>query len=193
MSRPLALFRAALSAALVASAVLAAPLASAEVQAPAPAATADYEYRLGAGDKLRLIVFGEDQLGGEFLVSNTGTVALPLIGEVRAQGATPTEFQTAVEAKLRDGYLKDPKVSVEVLNFRPYFILGEVNKPGQYTYTNQLTVMNAVATAQGFTYRADTRKVFIRHVNDTSEHGEKLSPNLQVLPGDTIRIPEHIF
>lgn len=151
------------------------------------------QYRLGAGDKLRVIVFGEEALGGEFIVSSEGTVELPLIGAVKASGLTISEFQGEVERALKDGYLKDPRVSAEVENYRPFFILGEVQKPGQYPYTSSLSVMNAVATAQGFTYRADTHHVFIKHLNEAGEHRESLSDATQVLPGDTIRIPERIF
>jgi polysaccharide export outer membrane protein len=126
--------------------VLPAPAAE-EVAANEPL----FEYHLGAGDKLRVIVFGEDSLSGEFVVSSAGKVELPLIGAVDVSGLTIAQFQAAVEKALRDGYLKDPRVSAEVENYRPFFILGEVQKPGQYPYTASLTVMNAVATAQGFT------------------------------------------
>jgi polysaccharide export outer membrane protein len=165
---------------------------------PPPAAVVEaeeplFEYHLGAGDKLRVIVFGEDTLSGEFVVSSAGTVELPLIGAVSASGLTIAQFQAAVEKALRDGYLKDPRVSAEVENYRPFFILGEVQKPGQYPYTASLTVMNAVATAQGFTYRADTRHVFIKHLNDPGEHKVLLTTTTPVEPGDTIRIPERFF
>lgn len=171
--------------------------------APAPAAATEqsatsadgpsFEYRLGAGDKLRIIVFGEDSLTGEFFVSGTGKISFPLIGDVDALGKTIPELQRAIEAKLADGYLKQPKVSAEVLNYRPFYILGEVMKPGEYPFTNGLTVLNAVATAQGFTYRADKHKVFIRRASTTEETSEPLTPNTPVEPGDTIRIGERFF
>ena len=151
------------------------------------------EYRLGSGDKIRVITFGEQELTGEFLVSGDGKVSLPLIGEVNAMGLTVPEFQKRVEAALKDGYLKDPKVSVEVLTYRPFYILGEVMKPGEYPYTNGLTVLNAVATAQGFTYRADTHKVYIRRAATKDEMSEALTPTSPVEPGDTIRIGERLF
>lgn len=152
-----------------------------------------FEYHLGAGDKLRVIVFGEDSLSGEFVVSSAGKVELPLIGAVDVSGLTIAQFQAAVEKALRDGYLKDPRVSAEVENYRPFFILGEVQKPGQYPYTASLTVMNAVATAQGFTYRADTKHVFVKHLNEPAEHKVMLTTATTVQPGDTIRIPERFF
>jgi polysaccharide export outer membrane protein len=162
-------------------------------EAPAAGPASNFEYKLGAGDKLRIIVFGEDSLTGEFFVSGGGKVSFPLIGEVDAVGRTIPELQKAIEAKLADGYLKQPKVSAEVLNYRPFYILGEVMKPGEYPYTNGLTVLNAVATASGFTYRADTHKVFIRRASTTGEMPEPLTPTTPVEPGDTIRIGERFF
>ena len=152
-----------------------------------------FDYHLGAGDKLRIIVFGEDSLTGEFFVSGTGKIAFPLIGDIDVLGKTIPEIQSIIEAKLADGYLKTPKVSAEVLNYRPFYILGEVMKPGEYPYTNGLTVLNAVATAQGFTYRADTHKVFIRRAATKDENPEALTPTTPVEPGDTIRIGERLF
>jgi polysaccharide export outer membrane protein len=151
------------------------------------------QYHLGADDKIRVITFGEDALSGEFLINGAGKVALPLIGEVSAAGLTVSELQQKVEAALKDGYLKDPRVSVEVLTYRPFYILGEVQKPGEYPYTNGLTVLNAVATANGFTYRANTRKVFIKRADSTAEEKYPLNSQTPIAPGDTIRIAERYF
>ena len=121
-----------------------------------------FDYRLGSGDKVRIIVFGEQSLSGEFLVpGGEGQISFPLVGDVKAGGLTVAELQTELETKLKDGFLKQPRVSIEVLNYRPYYILGEVSKSGEYPYINGLTVLNAVATAGGFTYRADRKNVFI--------------------------------
>lgn len=165
------------------------------VSAPAPAGVAGKpDYHLGAGDKVRIIVFGEESLTGEFLVpGGAGTIAFPLIGDVQATGLTVNELQTEISDKLRGGYLKDPRVSIEVLNYRPYYILGEVMKPGQYSYTNGLTVLNAVATANGFTYRANTHKVYIKRSNSTHEVAYDLKTTTMVEPGDTIRVAERFF
>jgi polysaccharide export outer membrane protein len=169
------------------------PGASSAPSAP-PTASDLTEYVLGAGDKVRINVFGEDTLSGEFLVpGGAGTIGFPLIGDVQAGGLTVDQLQTEIEAKLRDGYLKDPHVSIEVLNYRPFYILGEVMKPGEYPYTNGLTVLNAVATANGFTYRADTRKVYIKRANDPQEVAYPLKTTTPVEPGDTIRIGERFF
>ena len=151
------------------------------------------DYRLGSGDKVRVITFGEESLTGEFFVGGSGNISLPLIGEVRAQGLTIAEFQRAIETELQQGYLKEPRVSVEVLNYRPFYILGEVENPGEYPYTNGLSVLNAVATAGGFTYRANNRRVFIKRADDDAEREFPLTPLTPVAPGDTIRIAERFF
>lgn len=151
------------------------------------------EYRLGSGDRMRVIVFGEDTLSGEYTVDGSGAVSLPLIGEVRAGGLTLREFQRAVEASLREGYLNDPRVSAEVMNFRPFYIMGEVREPGEYPFTSGLTVVNAVATAGGFSYRANTRRVFIKRAGAATEVEYPLTVNTPVQPGDTIRVAERFF
>jgi polysaccharide export outer membrane protein len=153
----------------------------------------EFEYRLGPGDKLRIIVYGEESLTGEFFVSGGGKISFPLIGDIDAVGKTIPDIQKAIETKLADGYLKQPRVSAEVLNYRPFYILGEVMKPGEYPYTNGLTVLNAVATAEGFTYRADTRKVYIKRATSLGEHEFPLTTATPVEPGDTIRIGERLF
>jgi protein involved in polysaccharide export with SLBB domain len=163
---------------------------------PSVVASADpvtNEYHLGAGDKVRVIVFGETELTGEFFVGGAGDVSLPLIGDVHAAGLTVSQLQTAITTALQQGFLKDPKVSIEVLTYRPFYILGEVNKPGEYPYTHGLTVLNAVATAGGFTYRANTKEVAIRRANEKAEHKEPLTTTTSVAPGDTIRISERFF
>jgi polysaccharide export outer membrane protein len=151
------------------------------------------EYRLGGGDQLRIIVFGEENLSGEFIIDNSGFVSMPLIGEVDAGQKSIREFQKAVEEKLRDGYLKDPRVSAEVLNFRPYYILGEVTTSGEYPYSAGLTVLNAVATAGGFSYRANTKSVYIKRAGEQTEVQYPLTVSTAVQPGDTIRIAERLF
>ncbi|WP_431307705.1 polysaccharide biosynthesis/export family protein [Caulobacter endophyticus] len=171
--------------------------ATAPAATPGPAgpvqADLPQDYRLGAGDKVRVITYNEPTLTGEFDVSSAGYVSLPLIGEVRAKGLTTTEFQNAVAAALKAGYLKDPRVSAEVLTYRPFYIMGEVNKPGEYPYAHGMTVLKAVATANGFTYRADTRRVFIKRSDQSAESEQVLGPNTLVNPGDTIRIGERFF
>lgn len=171
-----------------------AQVTAAPADVPATAtASAGYEYRLGSGDKIRLIIFGEPDLSGEFTISGDGVVSLPLIRDVRAAGLTASQLQANVENAFKEGYLKDPRVSIEVLTFRPFYILGEVVKPGEYPYSNGITVVNAVALASGYTYRANQKKVFIRHAGATAEEEVPLTSATMVAPGDTIRIAERYF
>jgi len=151
------------------------------------------QYRLGSSDKIRVITFGEESLSGEFIIGGSGKVSLPLVGEVQASGLTIPEFQAEVETALKNGYLKEPHVSVEVLTYRPFYILGEVQKPGEYPYSNGLTVLNAVATANGFTYRANAKRVFIKRADSAAEEEFPLTSTTPVAPGDTIRIGERFF
>lgn len=186
-------FLAAVVAACLGWLVVAGAASAAQAQTPSESERVVPDYRLGAGDKIRVITFGEDSLTGEFFVAGSGKVSLPLIGEVQAAGLTIPQFQAEVETALKQGYLKEPRVAVEVLDYRPFYILGEVTKPGEYPYTNGLTVLNAVATANGFTYRANQKKVFIKRAGDSEEHAYPLTSSTPVAPGDTIRIGERFF
>jgi len=154
--------------------------------------SSDVAYVLGTGDKLRLIVYGEQDLSGEFDVTGTGKVSLPLVGQVQAAGLTLEQFEKEVGDKLSQGYLTSPKVSAEVLNYRPFYIIGEVDKPGQYPYTSDMTVLNAVAVAGGFTYRANTETVYITRGKE-AETQYRASQQVKVLPGDIVRVPERFF
>ena len=171
---------------------VAAPAATAATDSVPLPSDANVDYRLGSGDKLRVIVFGEPNLSGEFDVSGSGKVALPLIGQVDAEGQTLSQFEDAVIAKLMDGYLNNPRVSVEVLNYRPFYIFGEVEESGQYPYTNGMTVLNAIAVAGGYTYRANTDRVYITR-GDGAEQVYPASQSVKVLPGDVVRVPERFF
>lgn len=160
----------------------------------APSVAESREYRLGAGDGLRLIFYGEDKLNGEYRIASDGRLALPLIGQVDAGGKTLQELQEAIRTQYaRGGYLLDPKVAVEILEYRPFFVLGEVNAPGQYPFIPGMTVRQAIATAKGYTYRAQQGSAMITRWGETDETPYKLSPGTAVTPGDTIRIPERHF
>lgn len=153
-------------------------------------------YRLGAGDALRVTVFGEPDLSGGFTVDGAGRVALPLIGEVRVGGLTVPEAEAAVVAHLADGYLRHPRVAIEVTNYRPFYILGEVRAPGSYPYAAGMTVMSAVALAGGFTYRADEDDVTITAPGgegDAASQAREAALADAVLPGDVILIGERFF
>lgn len=150
-------------------------------------------YRLGSADKIKVTVFGEPELSGEFVVDGSGVVSLPLIESIQVEGLTVQEFQRLAEERYSDGFLREPRISAEVLNFRPFYILGEVSKPGEYSYSNGLTVLNAVATAEGFTYRANKKYVMIKSADSSQEIRAELTPALKVQPGDTIRVMERFF
>lgn len=163
---------------------------------PLPASQANVEasaYRLGLGDKVRISVFGEPDLSGEFQVSRSGTITVPLIGEVPANGRSAQELELALTERYRAGYLKDPKISVEVYDFRPFFIMGEVEKPGRYPTQEGTTIVGAIAAAGGFTYRANTKHVFLRRAGDSNEYRVDPNSNVEVRPGDVIRVAERYF
>jgi len=167
--------------------------ACAEEQQQATPAPASETYTLGTGDQLRVIVFGETDLSGQLTVDDGGHVRLPLIGQVDAAGRTLHQFEGDVAAKLSQGYLKNPRVSVEVTNYRPFFIIGEVNKPGEYPYVNGMNVLNAVALAGGFTYRAREGEVYIKHAGSNEEEEVDVEAGGKVQPGDIIRVKERFF
>jgi len=161
------------------------------VTPPADAASAD-DYRLGAEDKVKINVYGEADLSGEFVVDSSGVLSAPFIGQIAVKGLTVREFEAAYASKLREAeILKDPKVSAEVTSFRPIYVLGEVKKPGQYAYVSGMTIQKAVALAEGFTYRASESRV------EVTRGGRKftieVTPQTKVLPGDEIRILERFF
>lgn len=168
------------------------PLAAASAT-DAAASRVIEDYRLGVADKVRVTVFGEESLSGEFVVGGNGKLSLPLIGETQAAGFTIGQLQEEISRGYREGYLNEPRVSAEVLNYRPFYILGEVEKPGEYPYTNGLTILNAVATAGGFTYRADMRRIFVKRAEGDAEEEFLLTTSTRVAPGDTIRIRERLF
>lgn len=151
-------------------------------------------YRLGAGDRVRVTVFNEPALTGEYNITPGGALAFPLIGVVNAGGRTIDTVQQELTAKLGEGYVNDPRVSLEVLTYRPFYILGEVNRPGEYSYASGMTVEQAIARAGGFTYRANEKTVFLRRQKGTGESAVPLrSAQVAVLPGDTIRVGERYF
>jgi len=156
--------------------------------------TASAAYRLGPGDVVRLITFGEENLTGEFRVSDSGTIALPLVGMLHAAGLSPEELGVRVGAALvQANLLRAPSISVEIIAYRPIFVLGEVSKPGQYPYQPGMTVVTAAAVAGGFTYRAiDTYAAVVRTEDGVAVEG-KVTRQTFVQPGDVITIFERKF
>jgi polysaccharide export outer membrane protein len=150
-------------------------------------------YVLGPGDKLHIAVFGREELTGDYSIGTQGRISYPLLGEIEASGKTVPEFGDFLGQQLSNGYVQNPIVSVEVATYRPFFILGEVQRPGAYPYAPGMTVMSAVATAGGFSYRANSRRVFIQHPGETGERGYTLTSSTEVQAGDTVRIPERLF
>jgi polysaccharide biosynthesis/export protein len=165
--------------------------ASAQQQAvPAPTAAT---YVLGANDRVRVKVYGEPDITGEYEIDSTGQISVPLAGHVRAEGLTTRQLEGAIASALAKGIVRDPRVNVEVALYRPYYILGEVKKSGEYPYRIGLTVLDAIASAGGFTYRANENKVYLRHAGASAEQVYPLDAPVPVFPGDNIRIPERYF
>jgi protein involved in polysaccharide export with SLBB domain len=151
------------------------------------------ELRLAPGDKLRVTVFGEDRLTGEYAIDNGGTLSLPLTGTIQGAGLTKTELEQAITAQLKTQYLRNPKVTVDVVSYRPFYVLGEVQKPGEYQFRSGLNVLSAIAIAGGATYRAAPSKVLIQRSGTTEEKEYPQSSTVLVMPGDVVRVPERFF
>jgi polysaccharide export outer membrane protein len=156
-------------------------------------ASMDAPYRLSSGDRLRVIVFGQENLTNSFSVDGAGNIAMPLIGLVHAQGLTTGEVATSLEARLRGGYLREPKVSVEVEAFRPFFVLGEVGSSGQYPFVNGMTAQTAVAIAGGFSARGDQSGVNITRVVEGRPMTAFVPLVFPIRPGDTVTVRERFF
>ena len=154
----------------------------------------DKTYTLGGDDEIKITVFGEADLSGTYRLSGTGAVSIPLIGEVALNGLTLREAEELIKGKLVDGYLVDPSVSIEVLKYRPFYILGEVRAPGSYSYVSDMNVLNAVALAGGFTYRANQKAVKILKKNEgESGEYEEFPVKTKISPGDVIVVKERFF
>ncbi len=157
---------------------------------PAPTAST---YVLGPNDRVRVKVYGEPDITGEYEIDSTGHISVPLAGRIRAEGLTTRQLESAITSALAKGIVRDPRVNVEVALYRPYYILGEVKKGGEYPYRLGLTVLDAVASAGGFTYRANENKVYLRRAGAGTEEVYSLDAPIPVFPGDNIRIPERWF
>ena len=150
-------------------------------------------HRLQTGEKIRVTVYGEQGLSGEYQIDPSGFVALPLAGTMQAAGLTQKELEQRLTEQLSSEYLKSPKVTVSIVEFRPFYILGEVEKPGAYPYTGGLNVLSAVAIAGGTTYRANRSKIYIQHVGENGLREYVASAAIPVMPGDVIQIPRRYF
>lgn len=163
------------------------PLAEAPSQPP--------QYRIVAGDKMRITVLDEEQLSGEHTVTSEGDISFPLLGDLEAAGKTIGEFRDGLMQRLSPSYLVDPRISVEILNYRPVYVLGEVEKAGEFKYAAELTATQAIALAGGYTYRADRSRIFVRRAGEQQEVTYELRSDRAVYlsPGDTVRVGERYF
>ncbi len=158
-----------------------------------PAAFAQGEAILASGDRIRVTVFGQPDLSGEFEVDAAGFVSLPLIGKVVAANGGAQRLEAAVEKKLLDGYLKNPQISVEVLSLRAIFVLGEVGVPGTYAYSAGLTALKAVALAGGFSYRAKKNGLRVTRASEPEKGEQRIAGGEVIFPGDIVVVPERFF
>jgi len=155
--------------------------------------SAERPYMLRPNDQLRVQVYNEPSISGDYQVDGAGYISVPLAGRIKASGRTAGQLERAIVAALSRGMLKDPRVNVQVSNYAAFYIHGEVKKSGEYPYRPGLTVMDAVATAGGFTYRADESKAVVRRAGDNVDSVVPLDRTISVSPGDNIKIPERFF
>lgn len=156
-------------------------------------ATKGYDYILGAEDKIKITVFGEQDLSGSFKIGGDGNISMPLVGIVQLQNLTLRQAEDLIEEKLRDGYLKNPSISIEVAESRPFYILGEVRRPGSYNYINGMSVLQAIAISGGFTYRANRKSVDILRGQAAPSKPLSVLPEMPVQAGDIIFVRERFF
>jgi polysaccharide export outer membrane protein len=172
---------------VVGPAIYAAPM-------PAPMAVAyDSAYRLDAGDRLRIVIYGQEGLTNTYAIDAGGSITMPLIGAVRARGLTPAGLAAEISGKLRNGYIREPSVAVEIEAYRPFFILGEVAAPGQYPYVPNMSVESAVAIAGGFSPRARRDRVTLTHTDAGGSARVVVPLGTPISPGDTVLVGERWF
>lgn len=160
---------------------------------PGPQRGAGRAYVLGPGDRLRIKVYNEPELTGEYEINSGGFVSLPLVGQIKVSGATTSQLERSIVAKMKGQVSQDPKINVEIAAYAPFYIYGEVKKAGEYPYRPGLTMADAVATAGGLTYRANESRIYLRRAGSPAEEMVSLDMRVQVYPGDNIRIDERIF
>jgi len=169
-----------------------APLVPVAHAAPAPTRH-DAPYHLDAGDRLRVVVYGQEGLTNTYSISASGAITMPLIGSVPARGRTPQGLAADIAARLRNGFIREPSVAVEVEAYRPFFILGEVQAPGQYPYVPNMTAESAVAIAGGFSPRARKDRVTLTHTDAAGTSRAIVPPGTPINPGDTVVVGERWF
>jgi polysaccharide biosynthesis/export protein len=168
------------------------PVAEAYAAAPMPVSY-DKAYRLDAGDKLRVVVYGQEGLTNTYAIDAGGSITMPLIGAVPARGRTPAGLASEITGRLRNGYIREPSVAVEIDSYRPFFILGEVAAPGQYPYVPNMSVESAVAIAGGFSPRAKRDQVTLTHTDGGGSYRTVVPLGTPMGPGDTVLVSERWF
>jgi len=158
-----------------------------------PTEQAGAVYLLGAGDTLRITVFGEADLSGTFKISDNGALVMPLVGQVSAQGLSVPELQKRLVSQLNVKAVKSPDVTIQVEEYRPFFILGEVKNPGSYAYVPEMTVLTAVAIAGGFTFRASEDEVSVTRKRNGAASEARANRASRILPGDVVYVFERHF
>jgi protein involved in polysaccharide export with SLBB domain len=167
--------------------------ASASYAGPAPMRGSDGAYLLGPGDRLRIKIYSDPDMTGEYEINASGAVSLPLVGDVKALGLTTRQLEQAIAARMKGKVATEPHVSVEIATYAPFYIYGEVKKAGEYPYRIGLTVADAIATAGGLTYRADEHKILLRRAGSPSEQVVTLDVPVKIYAGDNIRVAERFF
>jgi polysaccharide export outer membrane protein len=158
-----------------------------------PGPISDPEYRLDAGDRLRVVVYGQDGLTNSYAIGASGNITMPLIGSVPARGMTPAALAASITGRLRNGFIREPSVAVEIEAYRPFFILGEVAAPGQYPYVPNMSVESAIAIAGGFSPRAKRDAVTLTHTTLDGSYRAVVPLGTPINPGDTVLISERWF
>ena len=170
------------------------PMQVAQLQPTANSPTTSYgPYALRPNDQVRVQVYNEPDITGDYQVDSAGYLSIPLAGRVKAAGLTASQLERSITSRLKGGILNDPRVTIQVSTYAPIYIHGEVKKSGEFPFRPGLTVMDAVAAAGGFTYRADDSRAYVRRSGAAAEFVYPLDARVLVFPGDNIRIPERYF
>ena len=159
----------------------------------APVPLAGQPVPLGAGDRLHITVYGQDMMTNDYMVDRDGSITMPLAGRIKLGGMVTADAEAAIRTKLSKGIVVDPNVTVDVIQYRPIYVLGEVNKPGAYDYTSNIVMINAVALAGGFTYRAGKNDVTVVRGSETNEQRYRATQTTSLQPGDVVVVPERFF
>jgi polysaccharide export outer membrane protein len=168
-------------------------LAAAPATVHAQHSALEPDYRLSSGDRVRVTVFGHDNLSGEFMIDGAGRISLPLIQVIDAGGLSTEELAGVISEKFKPDYLKNPRVSVDIVGYRPFYILGEVRNPGAYPFVNDMTVVTAVALAGGYSYRAAKKKITVIRGDDPEKKKQRIKEDTRIMPGDLVEVPERFF